>query len=225
MNYSILRNLFLVVLSISTAVFLVNCTTSPSTVPNETGAYTSPVPDLNSKTLANLQEAFNGESNANAKYLEYAKKADAEGYGKVASLFRAAAFAEGVHLRNHAEVIKKMGGTPKAEIKLPEIKSTEENLKAAITGETYERDTMYADFMIEARRTGNKNALRTFNFAKVAEDEHAKLYAQALTNLEQWKGGKTTFYVCQTCGFTTTDANLQKCPVDFTPKEKFEVIS
>jgi len=128
-------------------------------------------------------------------------------------------------MKNHAEVIKKMGGTPQAENKLPEIKSTEENLKAAIMGETYERDTMYTDFMLEARRTGNKDALRTFNFAKVAEGEHARLYADALANLDKWKGDKTTFYVCQTCGFTTTDPNLQKCPVDFTPKEKFEVIS
>ncbi len=225
MNYSILRNLFLVVLSLSAVVFLTNCAASPSAVSNNTGAYTSPVPDTSAKTLANLQEAYNGESNANAKYLEYAKKADAEGYGKVASLFRAAAFAEGVHAKNHAEVIKKMGGTPTADVKLPEIKSTEENLKAAVTGEKYERDTMYTDFMIEARRTGNKDALRTFNYAKIAEGEHAKLYADALANLEKWKGDKMTFYVCQVCGYTTSDANLQKCPVDFTPKEKFEVIS
>ena len=225
MNYSILRNLFLVVLSLSAVVFLTNCTASPSTLANNTGAYTSPVPDTNDKTLANLQEAYNGESNANAKYLEYAKKADAEGYGKVASLFRAAALAESIHAKNHSEVIKKMGGTPKADVKLPEIKSTEENLKAAVTGENYERDTMYTEFMIEARRTGNKDALRTFNFAKIAEGEHAKLYADALANLEKWKGDKMTFYVCSVCGYTTSDANLQKCPVDFTPKEKFEVVS
>jgi rubrerythrin len=118
-----------------------------------------------------------------------------------------------------------MGGTPKAETKLPEIKSTEENLKAAIVGESYERDTMYTEFMLEARRTGNKDALRTFNFAKVAEGEHAKLYTEALNNLDKWKGDKMTFYVCPTCGYTTTDANLEKCPVDFTPKEKFEAIS
>lgn len=205
------------------AIFLSNCASAPQQVQTNTGAYASPIPD-NGRTLANLQEAFNGESNANAKYLEYAKKADAEGFGKVAGLFRAAAFAEGIHIKNHAEVIKKMGGTPKAEIKIPEIKSTEENLKAAVEGETYERDTMYVDFMIEARRTGNKDALRSFNFAKVAEGEHAKLYKEALTNLDKWKGEKLTFYVCRTCGYTTTDANLQKCPVDFTPKEEFEVI-
>lgn len=225
MNYSISRNLFFVILSLAAVVFLTNCTASPSTVANNAGAYSSPVPDTNAETLANLQEAYNGESNASAKYLEYAKKADSEGYGKVASLFRAAAFAESIHAKNHAEVIKKLGAAPLADVKLPEIKSTEENLKAAVTGENYERDTMYTEFMIEARRTGNKDALRTFNFAKIAEGEHAKLYADALANLEKWKGDKMTFFVCAVCGFTTPDANLQKCPVDFTPKEKFEVIS
>jgi rubrerythrin len=225
MNQKYLLTIIVFVLGISGTLILSNCATAPPSAQTTTGAYSSPVADVNAKTLANLQEAYNGESNANAKYLEFAKKADAEGYGKVASLFRAAAFAEGVHLTNHAEVIKKMGGTPKAEIKLPEIKTTEENLKAAVTGETYERDTMYTDFMLEARRTGNKDALRTFNFAKIAESEHAKLYSEALANLDKWKGDKMTFYVCQICGYTTSDANLQKCPVDFTPKEKFEVIS
>lgn len=225
MNNSILRNVLLVVVGLASVGFFAGCSAAPSTVSNNTGAYTSPVPDTNDKTLANLQEAYNGESNASAKYLEYAKKAEAEGYGKVASLFRAAAFAENVHAKNHAEVIKKMGGVPKADVKLPEIKTTEENLKAAVTGETYERDTMYTDFMIEARRTGNKDALRTFNFAKVAEGEHAKLYSDALANLEKWKGDKTTFYVCRTCGYTTANADLQKCPVDFSPKENFEVVN
>lgn len=219
-----LRVLFMAILVFTVIFFLTNCASAPQQSQSNTGAYASPVPD-NGKTLANLLEAYNGESNASAKYAEYAKKADEEGFGKVASLFRAASKAEAVHIANHAEVIKKLGGTPKAEIKLPPIKSTEENLKESVIGESYERDTMYTDFMIEARRVGNKDALRTFNFAKIAEAEHAKLYAEALANLDKWKGDKMTFYVCQTCGFTTSDANLAKCPVDFTPKEKFEVIN
>jgi rubrerythrin len=177
------------------------------------------------KTLENLQAAFNGESNANAKYLAFAKKADDEGYKKVASLFRAAARAEAIHFANHAEVIKKLGGTPTSDIKPAEVKTTAENLKAAIDGESYERDTMYPDFIAEARASNNLDAVKTFNFAKSAEAEHAKLYAEALANLEQWKAGPATFYVCPKCGFTTEDANLAKCPVDFTPKEKFEAIN
>ena len=181
--------------------------------------------ESNAKTLENLQAAYNGESNANARYLAFARKADEEGYAKVASLFRAAARAEAIHFGNHAQVIKQLGATPAADIKAAEVKTTAENLKAAIAGETYERDTMYPGFIDEARRIGNKEALRTFNLAKLAEAEHAKLYTDALANLEQWRSGPGTFYVCPTCGFTTANGNLEKCPVDFTSREKFEAIN
>lgn len=215
-------------LSLLAVVLLTDCSShlgdSQTMVPTS-GAYSSPVPSDGKKTLENLQTAFNGESNAHAKYLEYAKRAEREGYGKVASLFRAAARAEEIHAANHAEVIKKMGAAPLAEIKLPEIKTTKENLEDAVKGETYERDVMYSDFLAEARKVGNKDALRTFNFAKTAEGEHAKLYTDALANLDNWKGGAATFYVCPSCGFTTPDLNFEKCPVDFTAKEKFEAIS
>lgn len=215
------------VLILASVVFLTNCSTAYVDTQDAMagGAYSSPVPSNGAKTLENLQTAFNGESNAHAKYLEYAKKADAEGYTKVASLFRAAARAEQIHAANHADVIKKMGGAPQADVKLPEIKTTKENLADAVKGETYERDVMYAGFLKEARTVGNRDALRTFNFAKSAEGEHAKLYADALANLENWKGGTTTFYVCPSCGFTTPNLNFEKCPVDFTSKEKFEAVS
>lgn len=217
-----------VALSLLAVVFLTDCSIyesdSQSSIPT-TGAYSSPVPSDGRKTLENLQTAFNGESNAHAKYLEYARRADAEGYTKVASLFRAAARAEEIHAANHAEVIKKMGAAPQADIKLPETKTTRENLEDAVKGETYERDVMYADFLAEARKVGNKDALRTFNFAKTAEGEHAKLYRDTLADLENWKSGAATFYVCPSCGFTTPDLNFEKCPVDFTGKEKIEAIS
>jgi rubrerythrin len=189
-----------------------------------TSVKAAPVSEPTAATIENLQAAFNGESNANAKYLQFAKKADEEGYGKVASLFRAAARAEEIHFINHAKVIRQLGETPKADIKKAEVKTTAENLKAAIEGETYERDTMYPEFLVEARKSGNSQAIRTFNFALAAEAEHAKLYTDALANLDKWKGESKTFYVCPMCGFTTPDAALTSCPVDFTKKEKFEVI-
>jgi rubrerythrin len=189
------------------------------------GTLASPAPAAaQSKTLENLMAAFNGESNANAKYLEFAKKADQEGFGGAASLFRAAAKAEEFHARNHGEVITKLGGTPKADIKLPAIKTTAENLKAAIEGESYERDTMYPAFIAEARTSGNKEALRSFNHAISAEGEHAKLYADALANLQSWKTART-FKVCPVCGKTVVTTDFGKCPVCFTPADKFLSIS
>lgn len=179
-----------------------------------------PVVAAPSKTLDNLQAAFNGESNANAKYLEFAKKADQEGYAGAAALFRAAAKAEEFHARNHADVIKKLGGAPKAEIKLPAIKTTAENLKAAIEGETYERDKMYPEFIAEAKAAGEKDAVKSFNFAVTAEGQHAKFYTEAVANLTAWKAAKK-FAVCPVCGNTVTVVDFSKCPVCFTPGEKF----
>jgi len=176
-----------------------------------------------SKTLDNLQAAYNGESNANAKYLEFAKKADQEGFAGVASLFRAAAKAEEFHARNHADVIKKMSATPKAEIKLPAIKTTAENVKAAMEGEIYERDTMYPGFIAEAKTAGEKDAVRSFNFAVTAEGQHAKFYADAGASLQAWKTAKK-FMVCPLCGNTVTTVDFSKCPVCFTPGEKFMAI-
>ena len=176
-------------------------------------------------TLDNLQAAYNGESNAHAKYLAFAQKADAEGYPQAASLFRAAARAEEIHAANHAFVIKKLGGTPAAKIEKPEVKSTKENLEAAIKGESYERDTMYPEFLKEARASRNTDALQTFNYAKTAEAEHAKLYTEALNNLPKMKAKGVTYYVCTVCGYTTTKLDFAKCPSCFNPKEKYVTVS
>ena len=183
-----------------------------------------PVAAAPSKTLDNLQSAFNGESNANAKYLEFAKKADQEGYAGAAALFRAAARAEEFHARNHADVIKKLGGTPKAEIKLPAIMSTADNLKASIEGETYERIKMYPEFIAEAKAAGEKDAVKSFNYALTAEGQHAKFYTEAAANLTAWKAAKK-FAVCPVCGNTVTVVDFSKCPVCFTPGEKFIAVA
>lgn len=175
-------------------------------------------------TLDNLQAAFNGESNAHARYLEFAKKADTEGYLQVAALFRAAARAEEIHANNHANVIKKLGGTPTSKIDKIDLKTTKENLQAAIEGETYERDKMYPEFVKEARASGKRDAVETFNMAKTAEAEHAKLYTEALNNLPKMKAKGVTYYVCTVCGYTTTKLDFNKCPSCFSPKEKYVVV-
>lgn len=178
------------------------------------------------KTLDNLMTAFNGESNARAKYLEYAKKADEEGYKKLASLFRAASSAEEIHLKNHARVISTLGGTPKAEIKLPVIGSTMENLEDALKGENYERITMYPEFISLAQKEGNADAVRTFTYAKDAETEHARLYQAALDSQEAWKTVKADFYVCPTCGYTVMGKpDFASCPVCMTPAKLYQTVN
>jgi rubrerythrin len=175
-------------------------------------------------TLDNLQAAFDGESNAHAKYLAFAKKADAEGYGRVAVLFRAAARAEEIHAGNHARVIRSLGAEPMADIHAAEVKSTRENLQAAIAGETYEYETMYAGFLAQAGAEGNAAAERTFRFASEAEKEHARLYAEALAHLDDWKLA-APFFVCPVCGWTVAAVEFARCPVCSTKDERFEKVA
>ncbi len=172
-------------------------------------------------TLANLQAAYNGESNAKVRYEAFAKKADEEGYAGVARLFRAAARAEQVHLENHAKVIQAMKGTPTAVIVAPDVKSTKENLEAAVVGENYERLTMYPQFIELAKKERNSKAVQTFTRAMKVEAVHATLYKAALDNLEQWKKADKTFLVCPVCGYTTDDGTFKKCPICATPRTKF----
>ncbi|MFP5206972.1 MAG: rubrerythrin family protein [Acidobacteriota bacterium] len=177
-------------------------------------------------TLENMQAAFNGESNAHLRYLAFAQRAESEGYGEVASLFRAAARAEEIHAANHAEVIKEMGATPQAHIDTLTVQSTRENLETALKGETWERDTMYPGFEKQAQSDDNARALRSLNYARAAETEHARLFTEALANLPNLKGTThTVFYVCPTCGFTMRDASFAKCPTCFTAKGAFELVS
>jgi rubrerythrin len=177
------------------------------------------------ETIVNLQTAFDGESNARARYTAFAEKADAEGYGPVASLFRAAARAEEIHAANHAAVLRSMGAGAKATIEAVDVKSTAENLTAAVAGESYERDTMYPTFIKQAEKAGNADAVRTLDLARAAEAEHARLYQEALSSLAAWRGSAKSFYVCPVCGFTTsTVEGLANCPSCFTPKEQFIVV-
>lgn len=176
-------------------------------------------------TLENLQAAFNGESNAHHRYVAFAKKADDEGYGEVASLFRAAARAEEIHASNHATVIRKLGAEPKATIETPAPASTRENLQVAIAGETYERDQMYPAFITEAKASNNSDALRTFTYALKTEAEHARLYSEAFKNLDQLRGKRRAYYVCTVCGYTTETLNFLRCLVCGVTKDKYTPIS
>lgn len=176
-------------------------------------------------TLDNLMAAYNGESNAHARYLAFARKADGEGYAQAATLFRAAARAEETHAGEHARVIERMGATPKADIQATEVRSTPENLAAAEKGEIYERDVMYPAFIKQARAEQNTAALRTFNYALTAEKEHAKFYGDARANPDQWKAGTRTFYVCTVCGYTTTALPAARCVSCANPREKYEKVT
>jgi len=157
------------------------------------------------KTLKNLMEAFAGESQANRKYLAYAKKAEEEGNLNAAKLFRAAAEAETLHALKEFEIAGKIG-------------STADNLKDAISGETYEYTQMYPEFVKEAEASGNKAALRAFTLAMKAEEVHARLYKEALDNLDSKE--EIFYYLCPVCG-NIEKSIPEKCSICGVPGEKF----
>jgi len=157
------------------------------------------------KTLKNLMEAFAGESQANRKYTAYAKKAEQEGKLNAAKLFRAAADAETLHALKLFEVAGKIG-------------STADNLKDGIAGETFEYQEMYPEFVKEAEASGNKAALRAFTFAMKAEEVHAKLYKEALENLDQTE--EVFYYLCPVCG-NIEKSVPEKCSICGVPGERF----
>jgi rubrerythrin len=160
-------------------------------------------------TADNLKDAFAGESQANRKYLAFAKKAGADGFPQVAKLFRAAAEAETVHAHNH---LRALAG----------VKDTVENLQAAIAGEAHEFQSMYPGFLKAAEAEGNAGAVRSFKFALAVEKTHFDLYTKALGAVQGKKDLPAgPIYVCPVCGHTEIGGAPDKCPVCGAPKDKF----
>ncbi|MBI3985300.1 MAG: rubrerythrin family protein [Lentisphaerae bacterium] len=163
-------------------------------------------------TMDNLKDAFAGESQANRKYLAFAKKAQAEGHAQIARLFRAAAEAETVHAHAHFRV---MGG----------IGDTATNLDAAIAGEGHEFQSMYPGFLAEAEKEGNKAAIMSFKNALAVEKIHYGLYNEAKAALKSGKDlPAQTIFVCGVCGNTVPGAAPDKCSVCGAPKAQFAEI-
>lgn len=164
-------------------------------------------------TRENLQAAFAGESEANRKYLAFAKQADAEGYPQIARLFRAAAAAETVHAHAHLAV---MGG----------VETTADNLRSAIAGEGMEFKQMYPMFVAEAEREDNQPAVMSFKNALAVEEIHYGLYTEALNALEAGRNLRPApIFVCEVCGNTVLGVAPEKCPICGSPRSKFSGIA
>jgi len=132
-----------------------------------------------SKTHENLKAAFAGESQANRRYLYFAKQADVEGYPDVAGLFRDTADGETGHAHGHLDYLKKVGD-PATD--LP-IGDTEANLKAAIAGETHEYTDMYPGMAKTAREEGFAEIADWFETLAKAETSHAGRFSQGLDGI------------------------------------------
>jgi rubrerythrin len=162
-------------------------------------------------TQENLATAFAGESQANRKYLAFARQAEKEGYAQIAKLFRAAAEAETLHAHAH---LANMGG----------VGSTLDNLKAAVKGETYEFTEMYPPMVEQAKAEGHK-ARTMLDFANRAEKVHAGLFQQALAALQGGKDlSQMEVYLCPVCGDVEFGVPPDKCPICGAPKARYQKI-
>ena len=160
-------------------------------------------------TDQHLKDAFAGESQANRKYLAWAKKAEQDGFANIARLFKTIAEAETIHAHAH---LGAMGG----------VGTTAENLKAAIGGETYEYREMYPPMLAEANRSGQARAARMFGYAVEAEAVHAKLFQAALEAAAAGKDlSATSFYLCPTCGYVEVGEPPEVCPICGISGKKF----
>lgn len=151
-------------------------------------------------TAQNLAAALAGESQASQKYLAFADAADAEGYPNVGRLFRAVAFAESTHARNHLSVLGAIG-------------STADNLKAAWGGETFEIEEMYAAYGAVAAMQGNASASTSIRYALNAEKDHQRIYDSTLRGVEgEADLDASPVRVCPICGRTVVGDAPDECP-------------
>ncbi|MBN1189216.1 MAG: rubrerythrin family protein [Dehalococcoidales bacterium] len=164
------------------------------------------------KTDGNLQSAFAGECQAYCRYILYASKAEQEGYPEVGSLFRAAAAAEMVHLRNHYTVMDAVG-------------ATRDNLLAAATSEHREITGFYPSMVEKAMEEKAERARLSFTYALEAERVHNSLFEEALQNFKAGqKMEERKYYVCQSCGNLVTGEPPQKCAICGHGAESFKQV-
>ena len=166
---------------------------------------------MKAMTKENLKAALDGESQANIKYLAFSAEASKAGKPNIARLFEAIAYAEQVHATNH---FRELGG----------IGDTVANLQAAIDGENFEVDEMYAAYLEIAELQDEKGARRSMRYAVEAEKIHADMYGDAKAAAE--KGGDLEIgevYTCPKCGFTHIGDPPERCPVCKLKSEKFKV--
>jgi len=167
-------------------------------------------PAMSSKTQKNLAYAFAAESKASIRNDAFARKAEAEGFGSIARLFRAVSEAESVHARRYLLLMRGKVG------------STEENLQSAFQSEIKANVDEYPSLIKEATEEGEEAALKAFSHARDVEDRHAELYKKAMNNVLAER--ETVYYVCQVCGYVAEDEAPQNCPVCGAVKGKFKKI-
>lgn len=167
------------------------------------------------RTEANLQAAFAGESMARNKYNYFASKAKKDGYVQIAAIFEETAANE----KEHAKMWYKLLNDG--------IGSTEENLKAAAEGEHFEWTDMYAQFAKEAREEGFEDIAKLFEGVAAIEKEHEERYRKLLANVENglvFSKDGDRIWQCSNCGHICVGKEAPEvCPVCAHPQAYFQI--
>ena len=175
-------------------------------------------------TAKNLMIAYSGQTNAKEKFLAYAKKADEEGYLEAGRLFRAAANSAEIHARNTAKILTNIGITPAATVRKHDIKTTKENLLAAVKSEGYKSERLYAKFVKQAKNDNVQAAIIAFGSSVKVDGKRKILFENALKNLENYKTATKGFFVCQICGNVVEVIDFTDCPVCGYPSSEYKKI-
>lgn len=164
-----------------------------------------------------LEEAIKGETGASRKYMAFMEQAEEEGFPNLARLFRAIAQAERIHIKNHSNVLGKAITIEEEEIV---VGNSLKNVRAAFEGESWETREMYPAFRKIAKKT--KGTLKpiadlarvSFEFARGAEKNHAKLFSWAAGILENGTDiPDVPIFLCRVCGNVEVDSKPNPCPV------------
>ncbi len=174
-------------------------------------------------TIENMLSAYEGELTATAKYEEFSKRAESDGYHNIAILYNAVSAAENIHSRNHLAVLNDAGA--KIPIIKPkfEVKSTKENLKDDIDGEAFEAKTMYPQFLKTAEEANNQIAVLSLTYAMKTEQKHKFFFEQVLgdINSNALNSLPSHYFVCPACGNTYSTASPRHCDFSLTDGKQF----
>ena len=179
--------------------------------------------DTKRLNIQNMHDAYKGETTAHFKYAAYNKKAEEEGHSEIALLFKAASEAELIHAKNHKVVLIRMEELIPEITPEFEVKSTRENLKESIEGESYEFNTMYPEFIKNANSAGNYMSQISLTYAYKVEQKHRDFYIEALASLDNGseKSLAKNYFLCPTCGNTYATTAPSRCEISMTDSKLF----
>ncbi len=180
---------------------------------------------LTKKTAENLKSALNSELTASEKYAKFAQVAMSEGFDTLSQLFSAASKSEKIHAANHERMLHKYGGnSDNPEIAAYQVKTTKENLDAAIKSELFDMQSLYPGFIKTAEIETAPDGATAFTWALNGDKRHLNFYRKAAASLTAGNenGISYLWYVCPKCGNLYNPDDIKTlCEVCLEKQENF----